>query len=113
MKQFILYIIPLFVLFGCKEDCNDTNIIPEKLNVKAFRFDQKIRTAKSISEVKALFDEAPQFEAFFLKNHYPSQEILYKEMLALGTSQEIGVLFDEVDKKYADFSQVEKELSLL
>ncbi len=113
MKHFLLYIIPLFILMGCNNDCNKTNIVPEEIEVKAFRFDQKIRKASSIADVKAIFTEVPAFEEFFLKHQFPSQEILYKEMYKLGSNEGIEVLFEEVDKKYADFSSVESDLSLL
>jgi len=113
MKHFLLYIIPLFILISCTDTCDDTNIISEKLEVKAFRFDQKIRKSESEGDVKAIFTEIPAFEAFFLKHQFPSQDILYKEMYKLGSNKDIQVLFDEIDKKYTDFSEVEKELSLL
>ena len=108
MKHFLLYIAPLFILFSCTDNCKDTNIVPENIEVKAFRFDQKIRSVTSETEVKAIFNEVPAFEEFFLKQQFPSQEILYKEMYKLGSNKDIKVLFDDIDKKYADFSSVEK-----
>lgn len=60
-----------------------------------------------------MFEESPQFENFFLKHHFPSKDILYKEMYKLGSNPEIGVLFDEVDEKYANFFDVEEELATL
>ena len=113
MKHFLLYNLLLFILFGCTDKCENENIISENIEVKAFRFDQKIRNARSENDVKTIFNEAPAFEEFFLKHHFPSQGILYKEMYKLGSNQDIEVLFNEVDKKYADFSDVEKELSTL
>lgn len=113
MKRFILYSIAVFTFFACKETCHDEHLVAEKLEVNAFRFDQEIRKAKSVDEVKKVFEQCPEFEHFFLQHHFPDKAILYSEMLKLGTSPEIGVLFDEVNKKYGDFKEVEEELSLL
>lgn len=113
MKHFLLYLPAIFILYGCTESCDNENIISEKIEVKAFRFEQKIRSVTNTDDVKAIFDQNTEFENFFLQHHYPSKEILYKEMYKLGTSPEIQVLFDEVNKKYQDFSEIESELATM
>src|SRR5688572_5526390 len=115
MRIPILFLLTLFLAFGCKQQKCD---IPKEisdipLEVKAKRLDQQLYSAKSKADVAKFVKDNPQFaDQFLQRKSYPSDTELVNSLYGMATEPNLRQLAAEADTRFKDIDALEKEMEL-
>lgn len=111
MKNVFILFVSLLCFFSCSDSCDDgLNLSLTRQEVDLERLDVQFRNAKTLSDVKKYLKEDQQFSKIVIPEGAPFEEFAYK-IYRLSADSILDSLYQEVDKVYADNSNLESRLA--
>src|SRR6478735_1093558 len=115
MRIPILFLLTLFLAFGCKKRQCDVpaDISNIKLDVTAKRLDKQLFSANSKTEVANFVKENQLFaDRYLQRKTYGSDSALVNALYKMATEPSLRQLAEEADKRFSDMPELENDMEL-
>lgn len=111
MRGVIIMILTLFLSACSDNDCRDTSVESQPVNIDIDRMETLLLRAGSPKEVKEVLESNRSFSDLFLDaDEYPDDSILAAKLYKLSKDAFIDTLYQEAKEEFEDFSEIEMSL---
>ncbi len=105
MKQVTFFLVPLFLLLGCEETCDNIDISDIDVKFELHRLDQEFQNIKSLEDAKNYIRSSKSFHDYSLNNIYPNDSVFALDVYRKSQVKELQSFVKNVHDIYGDFEQ--------